>query len=119
MKACEANKSRGRFCKIDEHIIFLGRDFYRTECGAIVRSEDETCPRCGRGFGPDFVRNVAGKLTGKQWHEVHGRLDDAREFVCSACMYGLMVHAGEAWTTGPFTYCPGCGTPIDKNGDQP
>ena len=115
MKAWEAVRSQGRFCRIDERIIFLDRDFYQTECGAIVRPEDEFCPCCSRGFGPDFARNVADNLTGKQWHEVHGRLNDAREFVCSACMYGLMFQAGEeAWTTGPFTYCPGCGRRIEN-----
>ena len=115
MKAWDAARRRSESCRIVEHIVFLDHDFYQTECGEIVRPDDETCPRCSRGFGPDFVRNIVDCPNGPQWNEIVDRLNDAEDFVCSACMYSLVAHSGEAWTTGPFRYCPGCGDPIDRS----
>lgn len=84
-------------------------------CVRATMSDGETlaravCSECG-SEGPLVARNVANGLVPQR------RLADAREeFACSGCGWAFTFRPGEAWATGPFRYCPGCGVPIGGNG---
>lgn len=68
------------------------------------------CSECGNE-GPLVVRNVPDVLVPQR------RIADVREeFACSGCGWAFTFRPGEAWATGPFRYCPGCGVPVGGNG---
>lgn len=85
-----------------------------TACVRATMRDGETlelavCSECG-SEGPRVARNVADGLVPQS------RLADAREeFACSGCGWAFTFRPGEAWATGPFRYCPGCGVHICGN----
>lgn len=81
------------------------RKYRCAECGSPA-----ACVRATMRDGETLARNVADSLVPQR------SLADARdEFACSGCGWAFTFRPGEAWATGPFRYCPGCGVSICGN----